>query len=37
VEWYNNSASKVNFFSDSLKMFAELFIIRLNGNRGRYN
>ena len=37
VEWYNDSATKVKFLRDSVKMFAELFIIRFNGAGGRYN
>lgn len=36
VDWYNSPATKVNFFRDSLKMFAELFKIRLNGMKGLY-
>lgn len=36
VEWYNDPGTKVSFFRDSIRMFAELFKIRLNGIRGRY-
>ena len=36
VEWYNDPGTKVNFFRDSIRMFAELFKIRLNGIRGLY-
>jgi dolichyl-phosphate beta-glucosyltransferase len=37
VEWSNDSATKVKFLRDSIKMFIELFVIRLNGAGGRYN
>lgn len=36
VEWYNATGTKVSFFKDSLRMFAELFKIRLNGLKGIY-
>ncbi|MEI7541930.1 MAG: dolichyl-phosphate beta-glucosyltransferase [bacterium] len=36
VEWYNAPGTKVSFFKDSLRMFAELFKIRLNGLKGIY-
>jgi dolichyl-phosphate beta-glucosyltransferase len=36
VEWYNSPATKVDFFRDSMKMFAELFKIRLNDMKGLY-
>ncbi|MCE5301388.1 MAG: glycosyltransferase family 2 protein [Spirochaetia bacterium] len=36
VEWYNDSATKVHFLRDSLRMFLELFKIRMNGVSGKY-
>jgi glycosyltransferase involved in cell wall biosynthesis len=36
VEWYNAPGTKVSFFKDSIRMFAELFKIRLNGVKGLY-
>jgi dolichyl-phosphate beta-glucosyltransferase len=36
VEWYNSPATKVSFFTDSLRMFAELFKIRFNDLKGLY-
>ena len=36
VEWYNAPGTKVSFLKDSVRMFAELFKIRMNGIKGRY-
>jgi len=36
VYWYNSNATKVNFFKDSMRMFFELFKIRLNDLKGLY-
>jgi len=36
VSWYNAPGTKVSFFKDSLRMFLELFRIRLNGILGKY-
>ena len=36
VRWAHSPATKVSMFRDSLQMFADVFIIRWNGLRGRY-
>lgn len=36
VEWYNAPGTKVSFLKDSIRMFAELFKIRMNGINGIY-
>lgn len=36
VRWYYNSNSKVRCFKDSIQMFKDLFIIRINDLFGRY-
>ena len=36
VEWYNSPGTKVSFLKDSLKMFGELFKIRVNDAFGKY-
>jgi glycosyltransferase involved in cell wall biosynthesis len=36
VRWSHSPATKVSMFRDSLQMFADVFIIRWNGLRGRY-
>lgn len=37
VKWVNRKESKVSFFKDSLRMFADIFRIRLNDLKGYYN
>ena len=37
IQWFNSPRSKVSVFSDPLKMFLDLFKIRLNYILGRYN
>lgn len=37
VVWNNSEGSKVQFFSDSIKMFTDLIRIRLNDLAGRYD
>lgn len=37
VAWNNSDATKVSFFKDSIRMFLDLFSIRLNDLRGRYS
>jgi dolichyl-phosphate beta-glucosyltransferase len=36
VRWAHSPATKVNMMRDSLQMFLDIFIIRWNGLRGRY-
>ncbi|MCX8094465.1 MAG: glycosyltransferase family 2 protein [Candidatus Goldbacteria bacterium] len=36
VSWYNSKATKVDFLKDSIRMFFELFKIRLNDIKGLY-
>lgn len=36
VRWAHSPATKVSMFRDSLQMFADVFIIRWNGLRGKY-
>jgi dolichyl-phosphate beta-glucosyltransferase len=36
VRWAHDPATKVHMFSDSVAMFLDLLVIRLNGWRGRY-
>ena len=36
VRWAHSPATKVSMFRDSLQMFADVFVIRWNGLRGRY-
>ncbi len=36
VDWYNAPGTKVSFFKDSIRMFMELFKIRMNGIKGKY-
>ena len=37
VQWFNSPRSKVNILGDPIKMFLDLFKIRLNHILGRYN
>jgi dolichyl-phosphate beta-glucosyltransferase len=37
VRWAHDPATKVNVLRDSLRMFADLFVIRWNWMRGRYS
>lgn len=37
IPWYYNPGSRVNVLRDSIAMFSDLFRIRYNGMRGRYD
>jgi dolichyl-phosphate beta-glucosyltransferase len=37
IPWYYRAGSRVRIFRDSLQMLADLFRIRLNSLRGRYD